>query len=43
METNETRQDALEMLLKYMEYGMKRMRVYEDKCKELVSYFKVIS
>ena len=33
MDTNETRQEPLEMLLRYLEYGKKQMDIYDDRCK----------
>ena len=34
MDTNETRQDQIEMLLKYLEYGKDSKNTdYEEKCK----------
>ena len=33
METNETRQDAAEMLRKYLEYGKHNNPLYSERCK----------
>lgn len=33
MDTNETRQDRLEMLLKYLEYGKQHDIIYDKRCK----------
>ncbi len=32
MDTNETKQDAAEMLLKYLEYGKDNNPVYKNRC-----------
>ena len=34
METNETKQNAMEMLIKYLEYGRQDLDIYSERCKK---------
>ena len=36
MDTNETRQDPVDMLIKYMEWGQQDLPVFDERCKYML-------